>query len=167
MANIISSNHKLFKDDTINDFLKKSVVIARGLDIGSYDKLILNEDVFSIPQNTILKDSKDSSSPLTVALGKDIVGKAFVTDLKKLPHLLIAGTTGSGKSVGINAMILSLLYRNDPDQLNGSVEFELHESEQTEVILKILLYSGIIIRDPQIVQAAAAQVQADEVNKKS
>ena len=56
---------------------------------------------------------------------------------------------------------------NDPDQLNGSVEFELHESEQTEVILKILLYSGIIIRDPQIVQAAAAQVQADEVNKKS
>ena len=95
------------------------------------------------------------------------MGKAFVTDLKKLPHLLIAGTTGSGKSVGINAMILSLLYRNDPDQLNGSVEFELHESEQTEVILKILLYSGIIIRDPQIVQAAAAQVQADEVNKKS
>ena len=48
-----------------------------------------------------------------------------------------------------------------------SVNFELHISEQTEVILKILLYSGIIIRDPQIVQAAAAQVQADEVNKKS
>jgi len=50
-------------------------------------------------------------------LGKDIVGKPFITDLKRLPHLLIAGTTGSGKSVGINAMILSLLYRNDPDQL--------------------------------------------------
>jgi S-DNA-T family DNA segregation ATPase FtsK/SpoIIIE len=60
---------------------------------------------------------KESSSPLTVALGKDIVGKPFITDIKKLPHLLIAGTTGSGKSVGINAMILSLLYRNDPDQL--------------------------------------------------
>lgn len=59
MANIISSNHKLFKDDAINDFLKMSVVIARGLDIGSYDKLVLNQDVFSIPQNTILKDSKD------------------------------------------------------------------------------------------------------------
>lgn len=60
---------------------------------------------------------QESSSPLTIVLGKDIVGKPFVTDLKKLPHLLIAGTTGSGKSVGINAMILSLLYRNSPDQL--------------------------------------------------
>ena len=58
-----------------------------------------------------------AKSPLTMAMGKDIVGNAFVTDLKKLPHLLIAGTTGSGKSVGINAMILSLLYRNDPDSL--------------------------------------------------
>ena len=58
-----------------------------------------------------------SKSPLTMAMGKDIVGNAFVTDLKKLPHLLIAGTTGSGKSVGINAMILSLLYRNDPEHL--------------------------------------------------
>jgi hypothetical protein len=48
-----------------------------------------------------------------------------------------------------------------------SVNFELHESEQTEVILKVLLYAGIVIRDPQIIQAAAAQVQADEVNKKS
>jgi len=71
-----------------------------------YLREILESDVF-----------KESSSPLTVALGKDIVGKPFVTDIKKLPHLLIAGTTGSGKSVGINAMILSLLYRNDPDQL--------------------------------------------------
>ena len=60
---------------------------------------------------------KESSSPLTVALGKDIVGKPFITDIKKLPHLLIAGTTGSGKSVGINAMLISLLYRNDPDHL--------------------------------------------------
>ncbi|WP_345974062.1 DNA translocase FtsK [Sulfurimonas sp. HSL3-7] len=60
---------------------------------------------------------QEASSPLTIVLGKDIVGKPFVTDLKKLPHLLIAGTTGSGKSVGINAMILSLLYRNSPDQL--------------------------------------------------
>lgn len=80
-----------------------------------------------IPNETIdtiylreLVDSKifkEASSPLTIALGKDIVGKPFVTDLKKLPHLLIAGTTGSGKSVGINAMILSLLYKNSPDQL--------------------------------------------------
>ena len=55
-------------------------------------------------------------------------------------------------------------YISDPDT---TVNFELHESEQTEVILKVLLYAGIVIRDPQIVQAAASQVQADEVNKKS
>ena len=60
---------------------------------------------------------QESKSPLTLVLGKDIVGKPFITDLKKLPHLLIAGTTGSGKSVGINSMILSLLYKNSPDQL--------------------------------------------------
>jgi len=60
---------------------------------------------------------KNSKSPLTLALGKDIVGHAFITDLKKLPHILIAGTTGSGKSVGINAMILSLLFKNSPDDL--------------------------------------------------
>lgn len=58
-----------------------------------------------------------SLSPLTLALGKDIIGHPFVTDLRRLPHLLIAGTTGSGKSVGINAMILSLLYRNTPREL--------------------------------------------------
>lgn len=80
---------------------------------------IPNETVDTIYLREILESDifKESSSPLTVALGKDIVGKPFVTDIKKLPHILIAGTTGSGKSVGINAMILSLLYRNDPDQL--------------------------------------------------
>jgi S-DNA-T family DNA segregation ATPase FtsK/SpoIIIE len=60
---------------------------------------------------------QEAASPLTLILGKDIVGKPFITDLKKLPHLLIAGTTGSGKSVGINSMILSLLYKNSPEQL--------------------------------------------------
>jgi S-DNA-T family DNA segregation ATPase FtsK/SpoIIIE len=80
---------------------------------------IPNESIDTIYLREILESDifKESSSSLTVALGKDIVGNPFVTDLKKLPHLLIAGTTGSGKSVGINAMILSLLYRNDPDQL--------------------------------------------------
>ncbi len=80
---------------------------------------IPNETVDTIYLRELLDSNlfKDSSSPLTIALGKDIVGKPFVTDLKKLPHLLIAGTTGSGKSVGINAMILSLLYKNSPDQL--------------------------------------------------
>ena len=80
---------------------------------------IPNESVDTIYLRELLDDKlfKDSASPLTIALGKDIVGKPFITDLKKLPHLLIAGTTGSGKSVGINAMILSLLYKNSPDQL--------------------------------------------------
>lgn len=58
-----------------------------------------------------------SRSALTLAIGKDIAGKPFVMDLAKTPHLLVAGTTGSGKSVGINAMILSMLFRNDPTQL--------------------------------------------------
>jgi len=76
----------------------------------SFDTIYLRD----ILENEIFTNSK---SPLTMAMGKDIVGNPFVTDLKRLPHLLIAGTTGSGKSVGINAMILSLLYRNDPDNL--------------------------------------------------
>lgn len=59
----------------------------------------------------------DSASSLTVALGKDIGGNAIVADLAKMPHLLVAGTTGSGKSVGINATILSLLYKSDPNDV--------------------------------------------------
>lgn len=60
---------------------------------------------------------EEMKSPLTLALGKDISGKAVVADLASMPHLMIAGTTGSGKSVGINAMILSLLYKSKPEQV--------------------------------------------------
>ena len=58
----------------------------------------------------------DSASPLTIALGKDISGRPVVSDLAKMPHALVAGTTGSGKSVAINAVILSLVYKTTPDQ---------------------------------------------------
>ena len=70
----------------------------------------LSEIVSSAPYN-------DMHSPLTVCLGKDIGGQPVVADLARMPHLLVAGTTGSGKSVGINAMILSLVYKAEPDQV--------------------------------------------------
>ena len=57
------------------------------------------------------------SSPLTLALGKDIGGQPMVADLARMPHLLIAGTTGSGKSVALNAMVLSLLYKSSPEHV--------------------------------------------------
>lgn len=72
-------------------------------------------------------------SPLTLAIGKDIAGKPFTMDLAKTPHLLVAGTTGSGKSVGINAMILSMLYRTTPEDLRlvlidpKMLEFSMYE----------------------------------------
>ena len=76
---------------------------------------------------------RDSKAALAIALGKDVVGKPVVEDLALLPHLLIAGTTGSGKSVGLNAMILSLLYKNTPSNLRlimidpKFLEFGLYE----------------------------------------
>jgi len=78
-----------------------------------------NEESQTIYMREVLESElfQKASSPLTMILGKDIVGNPFITDLKKLPHLLIAGTTGSGKSVGLNSMIISLLYKNSPDSL--------------------------------------------------
>lgn len=67
-----------------------------------------------ILESEVFTQSRDA---LTIALGKDVVGEPIVVNLAKLPHLLVAGTTGSGKSVGVNAIILSLLYRNSPDDL--------------------------------------------------
>jgi S-DNA-T family DNA segregation ATPase FtsK/SpoIIIE len=85
----------------------------------------------------ILADSayKKSSSPLTMALGKDIMGTPMVTDLARMPHLLIAGATGSGKSVGLNAMILSILYKATPEQ----VRFLLIDPKRIE----LSMYQGI------------------------
>lgn len=80
---------------------------------------IPNNEIETIYLKEIIQSKifQKAASPLTIVLGKDIVGNPFVTDLKKLPHLLIAGTTGSGKSVGINSMLLSLLYKNSPDRV--------------------------------------------------
>ena len=96
---------------------------------------IPNSDIEMIYLREVLESEifSTAKSELTIALGKDIVGAPFVTDLKKLPHLLIAGTTGSGKSVGINAMLLSLLYRNSPQTLRlimidpKMLEFSMYE----------------------------------------
>lgn len=78
-----------------------------------------NEDraVVSFREVLSSKAYDDSKSPLTLALGHDIGGNSVVTDLAKSPHMLVAGTTGSGKSVGVNAMILSMLFKATPDEL--------------------------------------------------
>ncbi len=75
-----------------------------------------NRELVSLSEILQSKSFDESSSPLTLALGKDISGEAMVADLTKMPHLLVAGTTGSGKSVAINAMLLSILYKATPDE---------------------------------------------------
>ncbi len=76
-----------------------------------------NRDMVGFREIIASDEFQNLKSPLTVALGKDIAGKAVVADIAKMPHLLVAGTTGSGKSVGVNSMILSLLYKSTPEQV--------------------------------------------------
>ena len=81
-----------------------------GIEIPNEDRQIVRfSEVLSSPQYD------DAKSPVTLALGHDIGGKPVITDLAKMPHLLVAGTTGSGKSVGVNAMILSILFKSSPE----------------------------------------------------
>lgn len=87
----------------------KSVV---GIEVPNVDReMVRLKEVLETP--TFL----DSPSPLTLALGKDIAGQPIVADIAKMPHLLVAGTTGAGKSVGVNAMLLSILYKATPEEV--------------------------------------------------
>ncbi len=81
-----------------------------GIEIPNEDRQIVRfSEVLSSPEYD------DAKSPVTLALGHDIAGKPIITDLARMPHLLVAGTTGSGKSVGVNAMILSILFKSSPE----------------------------------------------------
>ncbi|MGK0441454.1 MAG: S-DNA-T family DNA segregation ATPase FtsK/SpoIIIE [Pseudohongiellaceae bacterium] len=101
-----------------------------GIEIPNEDRAIVNfHDVLSS------KAYEDSKSPLTMALGHDIAGEPVVADLAKMPHLLVAGTTGAGKSVLINVMILSLLYKSGPED----VRFILVDPK----VIELTVYNGI------------------------
>lgn len=76
-----------------------------------------NREIVYLRENLSSEKFANNKSPLTMVLGKDIAGMPVVVDLGKMPHLLVAGTTGSGKSVGVNAMILSLLYKSTPEEV--------------------------------------------------
>ena len=126
-----------------------------------------------IPNNTIqtiyireIFESKEfinSTAQLAIVLGKDIIGRPIVCDLAQLPHLLIAGTTGSGKSVGLNGMILSMLYKNTPEQLR----FIMIDPKRVE----LSLYKDIphlltpIIADPKKAVIALSKA-TDEMNRR-
>ncbi len=105
----------------------KSVV---GLEIpNKYRELVLLRDIIESPQY------KEAHTPLTLSLGKDISGVPTIADLAKMPHLLVAGTTGSGKSVGVNAMLLSILYKSTP----ADVRLVLIDPK----MLELSIYEGI------------------------
>ena len=97
---------------------------------------ILNDDEF-----------RNSNQKLPLCLGKDIAGKPIIADLSKMPHLLIAGTTGSGKSVGVNSMIISLLYKHSPE----TCKFIMIDPK----MLELSVYDGIphlltpVVTDPK------------------
>src|SRR5450830_905218 len=102
----------------------------------------------------------DSASPLTIALGKDIAGKPVIADLAKMPHLLVAGTTGSGKSVGINATILSLLYKSDPADVRlilidpKMLEMSVYEVERRYKLMSKLGVRNLAGYNSKIAEAA-------------
>ena len=102
---------------------------------------------------------KNSKSPLTVALGKDVIGRPYMSDIRKMPHLLVAGTTGSGKSVGINTMICSILYKSSPDE----VKFIMIDPKMVE----LSIYDGIphlmapVVTDTRLAASVLKNVVAE------
>jgi len=106
-----------------------------------------HKDMVTLKEMLSSKDFIESNSDLTFVLGKDITGKAIVSDIQKMPHLLIAGATGSGKSVCINTIIMSLLYKNSPD----NVKMVLIDPK----VVELNIYNGIphllipVVTDPK------------------
>ncbi len=106
-----------------------------------------NRDIVNIREIIESKEFQNAKSKLTVALGKDIVGNVVLADLKEMPHLLVAGSTGSGKSVCINSMIISLMYKANPDE----VKLLLIDPK----VVELNIYNGIphllipVVTDPR------------------
>jgi S-DNA-T family DNA segregation ATPase FtsK/SpoIIIE len=118
-----------------------------------------------IKELIISKEFKEATSPLSIILGKDIAGKPYITDLAKMPHLLIAGTTGSGKSVAVNTIVCSILYKCPPDM----VKFALIDPKMVE----LNIYEGIphlaapVVVDPQKASKLLKNVVAEMENRYS
>ena len=122
---------------------------------------IPNKNRQSVSIKELLKtpEFKNSKSPLTVALGKDVIGKPYMSDIKKMPHLLVAGTTGSGKSVGINTMICSILFKASPEE----VKFIMIDPKMVE----LSIYEGIphlmapVVTDTRLAASVLKNVVAE------
>ena len=118
-----------------------------------------NRQSVSIKELLQTSEFKNSKSPLTVALGKDVTGRPYMSDIRKMPHLLVAGTTGSGKSVGINTMICSILYKSSPDE----VKFIMIDPKMVE----LSIYDGIphlmapVVTDTRLAASVLKNVVAE------
>ncbi len=118
-----------------------------------------NRQSVSIKELLQTSEFKNSKSPLTAALGKDVIGRPYMSDICKMPHLLVAGTTGSGKSVGINTMICSILYKSSPDE----VKFIMIDPKMVE----LSIYDGIphlmapVVTDTRLAASVLKNVVAE------
>ena len=122
---------------------------------------IPNKEKESVPLRDVIESEEfeDNNSKLSVALGKDVIGRPYMSDIRKMPHLLVAGTTGSGKSVGINTMICSILYKSSPDE----VKFIMIDPKMVE----LSIYDGIphlmapVVTDTRLAASVLKNVVAE------